>query len=64
MASGAATDEYGAYDQYFLVNTAVNYDLTKDCALQLAVDNLLDRTYYSKEATDGRTYTFSVTYRM
>lgn len=64
MASGAATDEYGAYDQYFLVNTAVNYDLTKDCTLQLAVDNLLDRTYYSKEATDGRTYTFSVQYRM
>lgn len=64
MASGAATDEYGAYDQYFLVNTAVNYDLTKDCTLQLAVDNLLNRTYYSKEATDGKTYTFSVTYRM
>lgn len=64
MGPGAATDEYGAEDQYFLVNTAVNYDLTKDCTLQMAVDNLLDRTYYSKEATDGRTYTFSVTYRM
>lgn len=64
MAPGEATDEYGAEDQYFLVNTAVNYDLTKDCTLQLAVDNLLDRTYYSREATDGRTYTFSVTYRM
>ena len=64
MAPGAATDEYGAYDQYFLVNTAVNYDLTKDCTLQLAVDNLLDRTYYCDEATDGRTYTFSVQYRM
>ena len=64
MAPGEATDEYGAEDQYFLVNTAVNYDLTKDCTLQLAVDNLLDRTYYSREATDGRTYTFSVQYRM
>lgn len=64
MAPGEPTDEYGADDQYFLVNTAVNYDLTKDCTLQLAVDNLLDRTYYSNEATDGRTYTFSVTYRM
>lgn len=64
MAPGEATDEYGARDQYFLVNTAVNYDLTKDCTLQLAVDNLLDRTYYCDEATDGRTYTFSVQYRM
>lgn len=64
MAPGEPTDEYGADDQYFLVNTAVNYDLTKDCTLQLAVDNLLDRTYYCDEATDGRTYTFSVQYRM
>lgn len=64
MDPGEATGEYGARDQYFLVNTAVNYDLTKDCTLQLAVDNLLDRTYYCEEATDGRTYTFSVTYRM
>ena len=64
MAPGEATDEYGAEDQYFLVNTAVNYDLTKDCTLQLAVNNLLNRTYYSNEATDGRTYTFSVQYRM
>ena len=64
MAPGEATDEFGAEDQYFLVNTAVNYDLTKDCTLQLAVNNLLDRTYYCDEATDGRTYTFSVQYRM
>ncbi|MDU5889735.1 MAG: TonB-dependent receptor [Dialister sp.] len=64
MAPGEATDEFGAEDQYFLVNTAVNYDLTKDCTLQLAVNNLLDRTYYCNEATDGRTYTFSVQYRM
>ena len=64
MAPGEAADEFGAEDQYFLVNTAVNYDLTKDCTLQLAVNNLLDRTYYCDEATDGRTYTFSVQYRM
>lgn len=64
LAPGEAADEFGAEDQYFLVNTAVNYDLTKDCALQLAVNNLLDRTYYCDEATDGRTYTFSVQYRM
>lgn len=50
------TGEYGAEDAYFLVNMAVNYKFAKGMTLQLGVNNLFDRHFYSSEATSGRTY--------
>ena len=52
----------GAEEAYFIVNTAINCEITKDMTLQFAVNNLLDREYYADEATDGRTYNVSLRY--
>mgnify|MGYP001945010398 CR=1 FL=1 len=54
--------EYGAEDAYFLMNTAINYQIDKDFTLQFAVDNLLDKKYFCSEACDGRTYTVGLRY--
>jgi len=52
---------------YFLVNTAVNYNITKDMALQFSVYNLFDKEFYGEgamypEATAGRIYGVSLRY--
>ena len=62
MAPEDPGGEYGAEDAFFLVNTALNYDINKDCSIQFAVNNLFDRKFYCNEATDGRTYTLSMRY--
>ncbi len=54
--------EYGAEDPYFIINTAVNYKLAKDMTLQFGITNLLDREFYSGEATSGRTYNVGLRY--
>ncbi|MBR5487609.1 MAG: TonB-dependent receptor, partial [Phascolarctobacterium sp.] len=56
------TGEYGAQDAFFLVNTALNYKLTKDMTMQFGVYNLFDRQFYCDEATAGRTYNVSLRY--
>lgn len=58
------TGEYGAYDAYFLVNLGMNYQITEGCTLQVGIDNLFDKKYFASEATDGRTYTVGLRYRM
>ena len=54
--------EYGAEDAYFIINTAVNYKIAKDVTLQFGVTNLLDREFYSGDATGGRTYNVGLRY--
>ena len=55
--------EYGAEDAFFIVNTAVNYQLFKGATLQLGITNLFDREFYCSEATSGRTYNVGLRYR-
>lgn len=62
-------DEKGlaGLEAYFLVNTAINYNINKDMTLQFAVYNLFDREFYGEgavypEATAGRTYNVSLRY--
>lgn len=54
--------EYAAEDAYFIINTAVNYKIAKDVTLQFGVTNLLDREFYSGDATGGRTYNVGLRY--
>lgn len=56
------TGEYGAEDAYFIINTAVNYKIAKNATLQFGVTNLLDREFYSGDATGGRTYNVGLRY--
>lgn len=57
-----ASNEYGAEDAFFIVNTAINYKIAKDMTLQFGVTNLLDREFYCSEATSGRTYNVGLRY--
>lgn len=56
------TGEYGAEDDFFVVNAAVNFDIMKNITLQLNADNLLDSEFYCSEATGGRTFTVGLRY--
>ena len=62
QAPDAVDGEYGAEDPFFIVNTAVNYELSKGVVLQFGINNLLDREFYSGEATSGRTYNVGLRY--
>jgi len=37
---------YGSYDEYFVVDARLSYELTKFATLSLSFDNLFDRDYY------------------
>ncbi len=52
------TGVFGSYDAYTIVNAQVGYQLTKEIKATLAVNNLLDRTYFQYYEMPGRTYTF------
>ncbi|NTV46547.1 MAG: TonB-dependent receptor, partial [Chlorobiales bacterium] len=47
---------YGSTDPYTIVNAKVIYDFMKGKSLSVAVDNLLDRTYYQNYLMPGRTF--------
>lgn len=61
--SDSATEEYGAYDQYFIVNTGVSYEFSKGLTLQFKINNLFDREFYAKEINAGRMYTVGLRYK-
>ena len=56
------TGEYGAEDAFFVVNTAINYTLSKGVVLQFGINNLFNREFYCSEATSGRTYSVGLHY--
>ena len=58
----SVTGEYGAEDDFFVVNAALNFDIMKNTTLQLTADNLLDSEFYCSEATSGRTITVGLRY--
>lgn len=62
QAGDAITGEYNSEDPYFVMNAYFNYKLSKGMTLQFGIDNVLDREYYSGEATKGRTYNIGLRY--
>lgn len=56
------TGEYGSEDAFFVVNTAINYKFDDQMSLQFDIKNILDRHYYAGEATNSRTYNFTIGY--
>jgi len=47
---------FGAYDTYAVVNVKFGVALTKNLRASLAIDNLLDRTYYAYYRQPGRNW--------
>lgn len=67
QSSDSVTGEFGSEDAFFIVNTALNYKISKGMTLQFGVNNLLDREFYCTgnmggEATSGRTYNVGLRY--
>ncbi|MDY6083723.1 MAG: TonB-dependent receptor [Dialister sp.] len=62
MSPDEVSGEYGAEDAFFLVNAAVNYDISSNLTIRFGIDNLFDRHFYCNEAADGRTYTLGLRY--
>lgn len=62
QAPDSESNEYGSEDAFFIVNTGINYEISKGVTLQFSINNLLDREFYCNEATSGRTYTVGMRY--
>lgn len=62
QAPDSESGEYGSEDAFFIVNTGVNYKISKGVTLQFAIKNLFDKEFYCSEATSGRTYTVGMHY--
>jgi len=45
---------YGSYDQYFVVDGKIAYQITKFAKLSFSVDNIFDRKYYQYYKAPGR----------
>lgn len=60
--SDTVTGEYGSEDAFFIVNTAINYDIAQNTTLQFAINNLFDREFYCSDITSGRTYSVGLRY--
>lgn len=54
---------YGSYDPYFLVDTRIAYQATKNVDLAFSVNNLLDREYFSFYRQAGRSVYGEISYR-
>ena len=53
---------YGTYDPYFIVDTRLKYQATKNIGVSFSLNNLLDRNYFSYYQMPGRTFYGDVTY--
>ncbi len=62
QAPDEITGEYGAEDPFFIINTAINYNIAHNAEIQFAIDNIFDRKFYCSEAAAGRSYNISMRY--
>ena len=61
-AEDTVTGEYGSDDAYFILNTAINFEIAKNTKLQFAINNILDRDFYCSDMTPGRVYSVGLRY--
>lgn len=59
---GEVAHRPSSYDSIYTMNAGVNYEFTKGALIGLAVNNILDRDYWSFYHGPGRTYTLSLSY--
>jgi len=57
-----AVDVYKAYDQYFVVDAKVSYRFNANLSASLAIDNLLNREYFSYYQAPQRSWFASLKY--
>lgn len=54
--SDVATNVYGVYDAYFVVDAKVAYRIDRNVSVSLAIDNLTNRDYFSLYPATGRSW--------
>ncbi len=54
---------YGAFDSYFVVDTKVHYEVTKDLSFDFGIDNIFNEQYFLFHPFPGRTYVLAGKYR-
>ncbi len=56
--SDATSGVFGSLDPYWLVNGQIGYQLTKSLKSSIAINNMLNKTYFQYYEMPGRTITF------
>ncbi len=54
---------YGAFDNYFVVDTKVHYEPTKNISFDFGIDNVFNEQYFLFHPFPGRTYVLAGRYR-
>lgn len=54
---------YGAFDNYFVVDTKVHYEPTQNLSFDFGIDNVLNEQYFLFHPFPGRTYVLAGRYR-
>jgi len=56
MNSDKKSGVYGSYDEYFVVDARLSYELTKFATLSLSFDNIFDKDYYHYYKAPGASW--------
>jgi iron complex outermembrane receptor protein len=54
---------YGAFDNYFVVDTKIHYEATKNFSFDLGIDNIFNEQYFLFHPFPGRTYVLAARYK-
>ena len=54
---------YGAFDEYFVVDTKLHYEATKNFSFDLGIDNVFNEQYFLFHPFPGRTYVLAARYQ-
>lgn len=54
---------YGAFDNYFVLDTKVHYETTKNFSFDFGIDNVLNEQYFLFHPFPGRTYVMAARYQ-
>ncbi|MDD4159844.1 MAG: TonB-dependent receptor [Synergistaceae bacterium] len=61
-APGDISGVYLSYDEFFIANIGIAYQISPDCKATFNVSNLFDEEYYLWYAAPGRTFTLGLVY--
>jgi iron complex outermembrane recepter protein len=54
---------YGAFDNYFVVDTKLHYNATKNFSFDAGIDNIFNEQYFLFHPFPGRTYVLAAKYQ-
>ena len=55
---------YGAFDNYFVVDTRIHYNATQNFSFDFGIDNLFNEQYFLFHPFPGRTFIAEAKYKL